>query len=184
MHCGVGVRKAQEDTPADPGSPVLVEAPDTPEPPKGPFPCSYTGRFVISPMYCAKTYISYVYPRCDSVRVTLLNKKQLKSKPYRAVWTMNGAAFGDSTIQTSIKTYKRSNCPSRYLQGIPGTNMRVGVLEDEWVIVPVEGSTDCYSSVSLYSPYQNAYLSVSEFCDSFDFEDDIGLRQTFELKSI
>ena len=174
-----------------PGADTQVEQPDTPSPvpsvpeaPKGPFPCSYTGRFVISPLYCPKTYLSYVYPKCESLRVTLLNKKQLRGKPYRAVWTMNGAAFGDSTISSSIKTYKRSDCATKYLQGIPGYNMRVGALDDEWAIVPVEGSSDCYSSVSLYSEIEKGYLSVSGSCDSFSFEDVVGERQTFEIKSV
>lgn len=171
--------------------PGEAEQPDTPSPvpavpeaPKGPFPCAYTGRFVISPLYCPKTYLSYVYPKCESLRVTLLNKKQLRAKPYRAVWTMNGAAFSDSAISSSIKTYKRSDCATRYLQSIPGYNMRVGALDDEWTIVPVEGSSDCYSSVSLYSEIEKGYLSVSGSCDSFSFEDVVGERQTFEIKSV
>jgi hypothetical protein len=166
-------------------SPTIEETPVDPEPQQGPFPCSYTGRFVIASLGCPKTYLSYIYPRCDSLRVTLLNKKQLREKPYRAAWTMNGAYFGgEDWITTPMKSYKRSDCSSRYLQTVPGTNMRMGTLQDEWVIQPVEGSSDCYSSVSLYSEYQGGYLSVASSCNSFSFKDTVGLGEMFELKAI
>ena len=62
--------------------------------------------------------------------------------------------------------------------------MRVGALDDEWDIVPAEGSSDCHSSVSLYSKIEEGYLSVSGTCTSFLFEDDVGQRQIFELKAV
>lgn len=173
-----------------PGGEELAPAPSpepTPEPAQEFFPCSYKGKFFISPLFwnCGKRYLSYIYPRCDSVRVALRKKEQLRSKPQRAVWKLNGAASGDGNDTAApIETYMRSKCFSKYLQDIAGDNLQVGDGRDEWVIVPVDGSNDCYSSVSLYSPTQQAYLSVSPTCDSFSFEEKVGDRQLFEVKQV
>ena len=128
-------------------------------------------------------YLSYVYPSCDSVRVQLLSKKQLKSKPKRAVWLLNGVVNGDIEVPTTITSYKRNTCPTRRLQDIEGTNLRVGTSSTEWVLRPVGDGKDC-SLVSLWSVSKEAYLTVSTLCESFSFANSVGSQQIFKVRAL
>jgi hypothetical protein len=105
--------------------------------------------------------------------VTLLTKKQLYPKAFRAVWSMQGRSENGTDTPTSIKSYKRSNCGTRYLQDIPGTNLRVGLLDTQWTIRPLaDNSADCYSNVGLYSDLENKYLAMDDSCGAFTFVED------------
>jgi hypothetical protein len=183
-----GFSIAQDDAqPApEPTEAPEEEAPETPQTPETPsVSCSYSGQFLISPEYfnCGVRYLSYVYPSCNSVRVQLLSKKQLKSKPKRAVWLLNAAINGDIEVPTTITSYKRNTCPTRRLQDIEGTNLQLGASSTEWILRPVGDGKDC-SLVSLWSVSKEAYLTVSTLCNSFSFADSVGSQQTFKVRTL
>ncbi len=160
-------------------------APSTPSTPPLPT-CSYQGYFSIRPnsITCGpeSKYLSYIYPRCDALRVALLTKRQLYSKVFRAVWSMRGSTNNRTGVETSIKSYKRSDCDTRYLQDIPGSHLRMGMLESQWTILP--RGADCYSDVGLWSKFENKWLAMSDSCGAFTFVEDAEPASSFSLLKI
>jgi hypothetical protein len=176
----VPVRAQDGAPPPDAPVPDAPEGPvpdvPSPAPPTGPN-CSYTGYFAITPnlWQCGpyRKYLSFVYPRCDAVRVSLLTKRQLESKPLRSVWSMRGSIADGVETGTTIKSYMRSNCGTRYLQDVAGTNMRVGAFPSDWVVRPLsDSSIDCFDEVSLFSPTAGKYLSMQGACEGFTLTED------------
>jgi hypothetical protein len=172
-----GTAHTQDETTQEEPAP---EAGETPAPIEAPAPsgptCDYSGLFAISPNHwqcgSSRKYLSYIYPRCEALRVSLLSKKQLSTKPKRSVWVMNGSVSNGEETPTTIRSYMREPCGSRDLQGNPGVNLRLGFFPVDWVIRPRSENGDCYTDVALYSPIEDKYLTVNDICSQFTMTGD------------
>jgi hypothetical protein len=160
---------------------VEVQAPSPPPSPK--IACSFSGEFLITPLYapCNKYYISYVYPNCANTDVSLRTRRQLGNKPKRAVWQLLGAFLApNTTLATEITASERSACPAKYLQD---TGTLVGVPEKEWIFTPAGKGNDC-SQVNIYSVTKGTYLSVPNSCNSISYASKDGGRQRFKIRQV
>lgn len=169
---------ARAQNPEDPSTPPPEEVISEPAPPELPLPsCTYKGAYSIKPnaITCGvySKYLSYIYPRCDALRVNLLSKRQLSQKPLRAVWYLDGANKNGTETPTGIKSYGRRSCPARYLQDVPGTMLRLGILRSEFIIRPTgDNVADCNSDVRIFSTIDQKYLAMDDSCGAFKLIDD------------
>lgn len=118
--------------------------------------------------------MSYIYPRCDALRVKLLTKRQLYPKAFRAVWKLDGAYNNGTATPTAIESYKRESCPAKFLQDVPGTNLRMGILSTSFNIEPTtsDATAPCTGDVRIFSVFERKYLAVDETCSKFTLVDD------------
>jgi hypothetical protein len=160
---------------------VEVQVPSPPPPPK--IACSFSGDYLITPLYapCNKYYMAYVYPNCANTDVSLRTRRQLGSKPKRAVWRILGAYWApNTTVPTTITASERGACPARYLQE---SGTLVGVPQKEWIFTPSGKGNDC-SEVNIFSVSKGAYLSVPRSCNSISYASSDGGRARFKLRQV